>query len=160
MECGQKPLGGRWHQYSCTCIKSFVSVGLVNSRWLRLEYTYVERPRRFFVFTQRALRVCTLLVSNGNWRGLPVRNFLCMCKNGGVTSHPKDFAHTALVLEKKNKVRYFLNAPRISMSRRALSLCFFRKSLYSFIISDVIIRIKVFILVSYCLQENSLWAYM
>ena len=109
---------------------------------------------------ERALHVCTLGVTDGNWRGLPIRNFLCMCKNGGVTSHPKDFAHTALVLEKKNKVRYFLNAPRISMSWRALSLCSFRKRLYSFIISDVIIRITVFILVSYCPQENTLWAYM
>ena len=108
MQCGQNPLGGRWHHHSCTCIKSFVPVGLVNSRWLRLEYTRVEIARRFFVFTQRALHVCTLGVTNGNWRGLPARNFLCMCKNGGVTSHPKDFFRTASVLEKTNKVRYFL----------------------------------------------------
>lgn len=62
---------------------------------------------------ERTLHACTLGVTARNLRGLLARKFSRMPREDGVTFHPKEFTHATLVLAWKNKVEYFLKAPRM-----------------------------------------------
>lgn len=80
--------------------------GKIGALSLLYAFGYLARKQKSDV---RVLCVCTLGVTDGNWRGLPVRKYLRMCRNGGVSYHTEDFAYAAVKKKLFERTSYLPN---------------------------------------------------